>query len=183
MVIKKTTTTSGATGSGGNDGSGGAKGSGASRGLDKASYVIRMSIGTTGTAEVVIHPPVIAKIISLCGMPEDSTMVMFMFKKKWKELYDVLSADFDDINALHTVKNDFKTVYIRMLKCFLLYYKLKCCENGGSLSEGDVLNMTSAQFKSYAGSDAYVIDLKAWLEAYAAKHVVVTVIEDGIGHI
>jgi hypothetical protein len=75
-VIKKTTTTSGATGSGGNDGSGETKGSGASRGLDKASNVIGTSIGTTGTAEVVIHPPL---IIYLCGMPEDSTMVMFMF--------------------------------------------------------------------------------------------------------
>jgi hypothetical protein len=79
------------------------------------------------------------------------------------------------------VKKDFKTVYIRMFKCFLLYYKRKCRENGGSLSEGDALNMTSAQFKSYAESDAYVIDLKAWLEAYAAKQVVVTVIADGIG--
>jgi hypothetical protein len=80
MVIKKTTTTSGATGSGGNDGSGGTKASGASRGLDKASTVIGTSIGTTGTAEVVIHPPLIDKIISLFGLPEDSTMVVFMFK-------------------------------------------------------------------------------------------------------
>jgi hypothetical protein len=69
-----------------------------------------------------------------------------------------------------------------MFKCFLLYYKRKCRENGGSLSEGDVLNTTSAQFKSYAGSDAYVIDLKACLEAYAAKQVVVTVNADGVGH-
>jgi hypothetical protein len=99
MVIKKTTKTSGATGSGGNDGSGGTKGSGASRGLNKASNVIGTSIGATGTAKVVIHPPLIAKIISLCGMAEDSTMVMFMFKKKWKELFDVQSADFDDINV------------------------------------------------------------------------------------
>jgi hypothetical protein len=82
MIIKKTTTTSGATGSGGNDGSGGTKGSGASRVLDKAFNVIGKSIGKTGTAEVVIHPPLIAKIISLCGMPQVSTMVKFMFKKK-----------------------------------------------------------------------------------------------------
>jgi hypothetical protein len=49
------------------------------------------------------------------------------------------------------------------------------------------LNTTSTQFKSYAGSDAYVIDLnidlKAWLDAYASKHVVVTVNADGVGHI
>jgi hypothetical protein len=70
-----------------------------------------------------------------------------------------------------------------MFKFFLLYYNRKFRENGGSLSEGDVLNMTSVQFKSYAGSDAYLIDLKAWLEAYAAKQVVVTVNADGIGHI
>jgi hypothetical protein len=49
------------------------------------------------------------------------------------------------------------------------------------------LNTKSAQFKSYAGSDSYIfdlnIDLKAWLEAYAAKHVVVTVNADAVGHI
>jgi hypothetical protein len=82
------------------------------------------------------------------------------------------------------VKKDIKTVYIRIFKCFLLYCKRKCRENGGSLSEGDELNTTSAQFKSYAGSDAYAIDLNiAWLEAYVAKHVVITVNADGVGHI
>jgi hypothetical protein len=81
------------------------------------------------------------------------------------------------------VKKDFKTVYIRMFKCYLLYYKRKCRENGGSLSERDVLNMTSAQFKSYLGSDAYVIYSNAWLEAYAAKQVVTTVNADVVGHI
>jgi hypothetical protein len=45
------------------------------------------------------------------------------------------------------------------------------------------LNITSAQFKSYAGSDEYFIDLKAWLEAYAAKQVVVTVNGNGVGNI
>jgi hypothetical protein len=116
MVIKKATTTSGATGCDGNDGSGGTKGSGASSGLDKTFNVIVTSIGTNGTAEVVIHPPLIAKIISLCGIPEYSTMVMFMFKKNWKTLNHVQSADFDDVNASHTVKKNFKTVYIRMFK-------------------------------------------------------------------
>jgi hypothetical protein len=109
MVINRARTTSGATGSGGNDGNGGTKGSGASSGLDKAYNVIGASIGTTRIAEVVIHPPLISKIISLCGIPEDSTMVMFMFKKKWKELNYIQSADFDDINAFHKVKKDFKT--------------------------------------------------------------------------
>jgi hypothetical protein len=183
MVIKKTTTTSGATGSGGNNGSGGTKGSGASRGLDKASNVIGTSIGTTGTAVVVIHPPLIAKIISLCGIPEFSMMVMFMFQKKWKELFDVLSADFDDIYAFHMVKKDCKTVHIRIFKCFFLYCKRKRRENGGSLSEGDVLNITSAQLKSYVGSDEYFIDLKAWLEAYAAKQFVATVNAHVVGHL
>jgi hypothetical protein len=108
-------------------------------------------------------------------------MVMFMFKKKWKELFDVLSADFDDINAFYMVKKDVKMVYICMFKCFLMYYKRKCRENGGSLSEGDVLNITSAQLNSYAGSDAYVIDLKlGWRHIF---QVVVTVNIDGIGHI
>jgi hypothetical protein len=65
----------------------------------------------------------------------------------------------------------------------LLYYKRKCRENGGSLPEGDVFNITIAQFKSYAGSGEYVNDSKAWLEAYAAKHVVATVNADVVGHI
>jgi hypothetical protein len=45
------------------------------------------------------------------------------------------------------------------------------------------VDITNAQFKSYCGSDDYVNDSKAWLEAYAAKQVVVTVNADGIGHI
>jgi hypothetical protein len=77
MVIKKAPKTSGATGSSGNNGSGGTKGSGPSGGPDKAFNVIGTSIGATGTAEVVINPPLIAKIISLCGIPKDSMTVMF----------------------------------------------------------------------------------------------------------
>jgi hypothetical protein len=65
----------------------------------------------------------------------------------------------------------------------LLYCKRKCRDNGGSLSEGDVFNITSAQFNSYAGSDEYFTDLKAWLEAYAAKQVVVMVNANGVHHI
>jgi hypothetical protein len=99
-------------------------------------------------------------------MPEDSTMVMFMFKKKWKELSDNLSDDFDDINALHMAKKDFKTVRIRIFKYFFLYCKRKCRENGGSLSERYVLNTTSVQFNSYDGSDAYIIDLNIDLKAW-----------------
>jgi hypothetical protein len=70
-----------------------------------------------------------------------------------------------------------------MCKCLLMYYKRKCRENGGSLSEWDVLNITSVQFKSYAGSDEYLIDSNAWLEAYSAKQVVDTVNADVVGHI
>jgi hypothetical protein len=70
-----------------------------------------------------------------------------------------------------------------MFKCFLLYCNRKCRENNGSLSEGDVLNITIAHFKSCAASDEYFIDLKAWLEAYAAKQAVVTVNANGVGHI
>jgi hypothetical protein len=55
----------------------------------------------------------------------------------------ILSADFDDINAFHTAKKDFKTVFICMFMCFFLYYKRKCRENGGSLSEADGLYTTS----------------------------------------
>jgi hypothetical protein len=86
MAIKKETMTSGATGSGGNDGSGGTKGYGASSGLDKASNVIGMSFGTTGTVQVVIHAPLIAKIISVCDIPEYSTMVIFLFEKRGRRL-------------------------------------------------------------------------------------------------
>jgi hypothetical protein len=57
--------------------------------MDKASNVIGTSFGTTGTAEVVIYAPFIVKIISLCDIPEDSMMAMFMLKKKWKTLNHV----------------------------------------------------------------------------------------------
>jgi hypothetical protein len=97
-----------------------------------------------------------------------------------KPLYHVPSGEFDDIIVFHTVKKHFKTVYIQ---CLLLYYKLKCRENGGSLFDRDVLNMTISQFKSYASTSEYVNDSKAWLEAYAANQVVAKVSTDVVGHI
>jgi hypothetical protein len=87
-------------------------------------------------------------------------MVMFLFKKKWKELFDVLSADFDDINAFHTVTKDFKTVYIRMFKCFLLYYKRKCHEN-------DVINDDKFVAERITGED---VNMKKSASNYVMEH-------------
>jgi hypothetical protein len=56
------------------------------------------------------------------------------------------------------------------------YSSASCCTASASfesLSEGDVVNKTNTQFKSYAGSDAYdidlIIDLKALVGGICCK--------------
>ena len=91
---------------------------------------------TTETTEVVIHKPVIAKIISLCGFSDDSVMVKYIKQKQWNKLCQVTNISIEDIKDFHTVKKDgfsmdekpFMT-HLRMLKGFILYYKRMCLEH------------------------------------------------------
>ena len=133
---------------------------------------------TTEATDVVIHTPVIAKIISLCGFSDDSVMVEFIKQKQWKKLLQVTNISVDDVKDFHTVKKDGISmdqkplmIHVRMLKCFLLYYKRKCREHDKYLCEKDVMNIESNQFYLYCGSTDYFMDLSACVEESSTKQV------------
>jgi hypothetical protein len=155
MPLKKTTTKPGAT-----DALVGSDTPGFTGGIDPKMIL------TTETTDGVIHSPVIAKIISLCGFSDESVMVKFIKQKQWKKLFQVTSISVGDVKDFYTVKKDGISVdekplkiHVRMLKCFLLYYKRKCREQDKFLSENDVMNIERDQFYSYCGSDNYFMDL------------------------
>jgi hypothetical protein len=170
MPLKKTTTKPDAT-----DALVGSDMPGFTGGIDP-----KMGI-TTEMTDVIIHTPVVAKIISLCDFSDDSVMVKFIKQKQWEKLFQVTNIKVDDIKDFHTVKNDGISLdekplmtHLRMLKCLLVYYKRKCHENDSVMSEDDVLNIRNDQFHSYCGSDDYFIDLAAWLEESSTQQVVDT---------
>ena len=133
---------------------------------------------TNGTSDVVIHTPVIAKIIYLCGFSDDSVMVKFIKQKQWKKLFQVTSISVNDLKDFHTVKKDGLSIdekplmiHLRMLKCFLMYYKHKSRENDKYLTEDDVMNIERDNFYSYCGSDDYFTDLSASVMKSSTKQI------------
>jgi hypothetical protein len=58
--------------------------------------------GVTPTATGGTHTPVIAKIISLCGFPVDSTMVRYIDQQEWTELEHVTSIAVGEIKGFVT---------------------------------------------------------------------------------
>jgi hypothetical protein len=147
MPLKKTTTKPGAT-----DALVGSDTPGFTGGIDPKTIL------TTETTDGVIHTPVIAKIISLCGFSDDSVMVKVIKQKQWKKLFQVSNISVNDVKDFHTVKEDGISmdkkplgIHVRMLKCFLLYYKRKCREHGKDLSENDVMKIERDQFYLYCG--------------------------------
>ena len=106
MPLKKTTTKPDAT-----DALVGSDTPGFTGGIDP-----KMNLANEST-DVVIHTPVIAKIISLCG---------FSVEKQWKTIFQVTSISIDKIKDFHTVKKDGISMdgkplmtHLRMLKSFL----------------------------------------------------------------
>ena len=100
MPLKKITTKPGAT-----DALVGSDTPGFTGGIDPKTIL------TTETTDGVIHTPVIAKIISLCGFSDDSVMVKFIKQKQWKKLFQVTSSRVEDVKDFHTVKEDGISIY------------------------------------------------------------------------
>ena len=88
MPLKKTTTKPDAT-----DALVGSDTPGLTGGIDP-----KMNLSTEST-DVVIHTPVIAKIISLCGFSDESVIVKFIKQKQWKQLFQVTNISFDKIKT------------------------------------------------------------------------------------
>ena len=61
--------------------------------------------------------------------------------------------------------------HLRMLKCFLLYYKRKSREHDMFLSDNDVMNIEKHQFYLYCGSDDYFTDLSNCVKESSTKHI------------
>ena len=64
---------------------------------------------------------VIAHIIWLCGLPDDSTMVKYFKKKGWSEFSDMTSSCMDELQGITIDEAQPLKTHIRMLKCFILY--------------------------------------------------------------
>jgi hypothetical protein len=121
--------------------------------------------GIPTTDEAIIFNPVIAKIVALCGLPVNLTMVKFIEQQEWSELGHVTSIGVNEVKDFHTVCNDGNydakpmMIHLRMFKAFLMFYTQKCHELSTTLDEHDVMDFTNTQFKEYVGSPDYHDDL------------------------
>jgi hypothetical protein len=108
---------------------------------------------------------VIAKIILLCGVPDNSTMVRYIYQLDWKELEDVTTTGVDEVKDFFTVRDDGKIeaklsqVHLRKFNAFLLYNMRKGQDYHATLMKDNVLEMSQAEFKHYCGSTEYFTDV------------------------
>jgi hypothetical protein len=117
------------------------------------------SMAATGRAKVIEH------IIMLCGFPQDSTMVECIDQQQWDKLEHVVTKELEEFKGIHTVRSDgfaikarpLKT-HLRMLKCFLLYFRHYNRSYYGICAKDDVLTFTKVVFDAYCRSDDYAED-------------------------
>ena len=119
-----------------------------------------------------ISKAVIAHIIWLCGLPDDSTMVKYFKQKGWSELFHMTSICMDELQGISIDEAQPSRTHIRMLKCFILYYKHKSRDlHFTSLDDDDVTKITKYELYTYCRSDAYIVDLKSWIEVSNASRI------------
>ena len=115
---------------------------------------------------------VIAHFIWLCGLPDDSTMVKYFKQKGWSELSHMTSICMDELQGISIDEVQPSRTHIRMLKCFILYYKRKSRDlHFTSLADNDVTKITRYEFYTYCGSNVYIADLKSWIEVSNASKI------------
>jgi hypothetical protein len=102
--------------------------------------VLTSGVASTGYAKVIEH------IIGLCGFPQDSTMVEYTDQQQREKLEHVVTVELEDFKDIHMVRSDGVTVkaqpltsHLRMLKCFLLWFKQHNRSFYCTTSEDDVL--------------------------------------------
>jgi hypothetical protein len=128
------------------------------------------SVGTAmkGKARMVarkFYTPVIAKIMLLCGICENSIMARYIYQQGWTELEHVAMIDVKEVKDFFTVDPDgnFEAkpmmVHLRMFKAFLLFYSRKRSESPLKITEEDMLLMPKGEFNRYCGTDKYHFDL------------------------
>jgi hypothetical protein len=115
--------------------------------------------------ECHLHAKVIEHVISLCGFPQDSTMVEYIDQQQWEKLEHFVTVDLEDFKDIYTVRSGGVTVkewplktYLCMLKCFLLWFKWHNCSFYCTTSEDDVSLLKKSAFDEYIRSEDYAED-------------------------
>jgi hypothetical protein len=109
-------------------------------------------------AEEYHFTPILTKIKTICGLPDDSTMARYIFQQCWTELEHVTTIGIDEVNGFATFREDgaFEArpmmIHLCMFKAFLLYYTRKCREMSTILIEDAVIYIFKTQFKYNFGS-------------------------------
>jgi hypothetical protein len=111
---------------------------------------LTISTAATGRANVM-----------LCRFPQDSTMVEYIDQQKMDKLEHVVTMELEVFKDIHTVRSDAFTIkarplktLLRMLKCFLLYFKRYNRSYYGNCTEGDVLTFAKGLFDAYCRNAA-----------------------------
>jgi hypothetical protein len=108
---------------------------------------------------------VIEHIIGLCGFPQDYTMVEHMDQQQWEKLEHVVTVELEDFKDIYTIRSDCGTVkdrplktHLRMLKCFLLWFKQHNRFFYCNTPEDDVFLIKKSAFDEYIRSEEYAED-------------------------
>ena len=108
---------------------------------------------------------VIEHIIFLCGFAPDSTMVSYIDQEQWGSIYDVVTYHFKQIDDMNVIRDngkfDAKPMLkgCRRLKCFLLYYRMKCDALVSTLIDEEVVMWKRSEFNDYYGSAKCQLDM------------------------
>jgi hypothetical protein len=123
---------------------------------------------TVFTPDVMTFTPFIDFLIEICDYPLDSTMVKCIYQQGWSKLDHVIMIPFDEMQDIHTVKSDGKfeakpmVIHIRLLKCFILYYRKECSELADALTEYQVRQWDTYAFSDYCRSTQCQIDMLSY---------------------
>jgi hypothetical protein len=86
--------------------------------------------------------PIIMKVNTLCGFPDDSMMVRYIYQQGWKDLEHVTTIGIGEVKDFFTVEPDgnFEAkpmlVHLRMFKAFLPFITQKRRESFFKMTEG-----------------------------------------------
>jgi hypothetical protein len=118
--------------------------------LNDSSFESDKGIKMTGRTAIINY------IIGLCGFAEDSIMVEYIDQEEWSKIHHVTSIGIHEVKDFHTIKDNGSyeakplTIYLRLFKGFLLYYRRRCNDFSMTLDKHDVMNLiTKKPFESY----------------------------------
>jgi hypothetical protein len=108
---------------------------------------------------------VIQHIIKLCGFADDSIMVKYIDQEQWQNVFDVVTHNFKQIDEFNVTRDngkfDAKPMLKdrRWLKCFLLFYQMKCNDLSSTIIDEEVILWKRSIFLDYCVSANYQHDM------------------------